>query len=85
MVGMLNSSNDLGDRSPKYREEGPSPDYPDQCDRAPSEAETILRRFNPALVGFGIVGPTIGGGFVATDTAGAPPHALPLDRSEECK
>ena len=25
--------------------------------RAPSEAENLLRRFNPRLVGFGIVGP----------------------------
>lgn len=64
------------ERGSKIRAVGPSPQHVPECDKTASEAKELLRRFNPKLVGFGIIDPRGGGSFASKEAVGSPCHNL---------
>jgi hypothetical protein len=82
---MSSSTGYQGNRSFEHLEKRPSPGWRDQPDYAPSEAETLLRRFNPALVGFGLVDLRSGETFTTEELPDSPGRYLPPERPEGFK
>lgn len=70
------------ERSSKSRALAPSPNRVECATNTPTQAGELLRRFNPRLVGFGIVDPR-GASSLASEAAGSPGHYLRCKGPEE--
>lgn len=83
MFAMLNSTDWTNHTNVSIPREG---ERSTDCsgDQTPSEAETLLRRFNPELVGFGILD-LHGESFSPSKFAGLPDRYLPHEFLEGCK